>query len=198
MELSDKENLITIINIQKKINDKSLINIDNKYNKKKEFISQISKFKNNIFINKIIVKNNKLFKIFKIIIIYICIAIFHLSMSIKIKKKYVWLKKHMIKKQKHQSNLNIALCTMGKAENLYLNEFIDYYIKLGINHIFIYDNNDPNYEKMKDILNKRYKKNVTIYENIKTQIKDQTTAFTHCYQKNKNIYDWFIWMNFYI
>ena len=35
------------------------------------------------------------------------------------------------------NNLKIALCTMGKKENLYVKEFIDYYIKLGINHIFI-------------------------------------------------------------
>ena len=31
---------------------------------------------------------------------------------------------------------------MGKNENLYINEFINYYIKLGIDHIFIYDDND--------------------------------------------------------
>ena len=63
-------------------------------------------------------------------------------------------------------NLKIALCTMGKAENLYLNEFIDYYIKLGINHIFIYDNNEPSFERMSDILDNKYKKNITIYESI--------------------------------
>ena len=55
---------------------------------------------------------------------------------------------------------------MGKAENLYLNEFVDYYIKLGINHIFIYDNNEPSFERMSDILDNKYKKNITIYESI--------------------------------
>ena len=113
-------------------------------------------------------------------------------MHIKIKRKYVWLKKHIKKKEKSHTNLNIALCTMGKAENLYLKEFVDYYIKLGIDHIFIYDNNDPMFEKMKDILENRYQKNVTIIESIKNTIKDQTTAFTDCYNKNKNIYDWFL------
>lgn len=29
----------------------------------------------------------------------------------------------------------IALCTMGKYENLYVKEFIDYYFKIGIDHI---------------------------------------------------------------
>ena len=99
----------------------------------------------------------------------------------KIKKKYVWLKKHIKKKEIYQSNLNIALCTMGKEENLYLNEFVDYYTKLGINHIFIYDHNGPNFENMKDILENKYKKNVTIYESINNKIKDQETAFKDCY-----------------
>ena len=91
-----------------------------------------------------------------------------------------------------KNNLKIALCTMGKAENLYLNEFVDYYIKLGINHIFIYDNNEPNFEKMSDILDNKYKKNITVYESIKNKIKDQSTAFTDCYHKNKNMFDWFL------
>ena len=33
-----------------------------------------------------------------------------------------------------KKEINVALCTMGKEENLYLNEFIGYYLKLGINH----------------------------------------------------------------
>ena len=33
---------------------------------------------------------------------------------------------------------------MGKGENLYVNEFIDYYMNLGVDHIFIYDDNDIN------------------------------------------------------
>ena len=52
-----------------------------------------------------------------------------------------------------KKNLKIALCTMGKKENLYVKEFIDYYIKLGVNHIFIYDDNDINTERIKDVIN---------------------------------------------
>ena len=39
---------------------------------------------------------------------------------------------------------------------------------------------------------KEYKKNITVYESIKNKIKDQATAFTDCYQNNKNMFDWFI------
>ncbi len=90
------------------------------------------------------------------------------------------------------NHIKVALCTMGKKENLYIKEFVDYYIKLGIDHIFIYDDNDPHTEKMSDIINDKYKDIVTIYENIKDTIKDQPIAFTTCYNNNKYKFDWFI------
>ena len=71
---------------------------------------------------------------------------------------------------KRNSNIKIALCTMGKDENLYANEFIKYYINLGVNHLFIYDDNDDNEEKINDIMNKEYKKYVTIFETKKLHI----------------------------
>ena len=88
-------------------------------------------------------------------------------------------------------NLKIAICTMAKKENLYIKEFVDYYLHLGIDHIFIYDDNDINSEKISDILDKSYKDNVTIFDNIKDRIKNQSMAYTSCYNNNKNKFDWF-------
>jgi len=53
-----------------------------------------------------------------------------------------------------KKDIKIALCTMGKEENLYVEEFIEYYIKLGIDHIFIYDDNDPNKEQIYKAIDK--------------------------------------------
>ena len=72
-----------------------------------------------------------------------------------------------------KKEIKIALCTIGKKENLYVKEFVDYYIKLGIDHIFIYDDNSPNTEKMSNIIDSTYNKHVTIYENIKPKIQLQ-------------------------
>ena len=52
----------------------------------------------------------------------------------------------VIHKNDNKKNIKVALCTMGKRENLYVNEFIEYYMKLGIKHIFIFDDNDPGEE----------------------------------------------------
>ena len=34
--------------------------------------------------------------------------------------------------------LKLAICTMARNENLYIKEYIDYYLNLGFDHIYIY------------------------------------------------------------
>ena len=96
------------------------------------------------------------------------------------------------KSKKNLVSLKVALCTMGKKENLYVNEYINYYIQLGIDHIFIYDDNDPGNEKISDVIDRSYGKYVTIYENISQTIKNQPTAFTACYKNNYKKFDWIL------
>ena len=52
---------------------------------------------------------------------------------------------------------------MGRQENLYVKEFIEYYINLGVDHIYIYDDNDPNTERVSDVIEPKYQSQVTIY-----------------------------------
>ena len=71
------------------------------------------------------------------------------------------------KKSDINHKIKLALCTMGKKENLYANEFVEYYFNLGFDHLFIYDDNDLNDEKISNAIWSKYKDNITIYENIK-------------------------------
>ena len=52
----------------------------------------------------------------------------------------------------NKTKLNICICSIGKNENLYIREFLEYYILLGIDKIFIYDNNDIEGESFEDVL----------------------------------------------
>ena len=90
------------------------------------------------------------------------------------------------------TNIKIAVCTMGKQENLYVKEFVDYYINLGVDHIFIYDDNNNNTEKFENVLGNSYCNNVTIYDNNKLNIKYQAGAFNHCYKNNNKNFDWLL------
>ena len=116
-------------------------------------------------------KNVKIIFFLLLVLIYISI---HLDLKIK--------------------KIKIALCTMAKNENLYAKEFINYYIKLGIDQIYIYDDSDEklNIEKNSDIMIFQYKKYLTIYNNIKNEIHNQSEAFTDCYNKHNKQYDWIL------
>ena len=131
----------------------------------------ISNKNNFIYIKNILIKKNLFIKIF-IIFIYFFILLFY---SFKSNKQ-----------------IKVALCTIGKRENLYIKEFVEYYINLGVDHLFIYDDNDPNTEKMSNIINQSYTQYVTIYENIKNEIKLQTDAYNTCYKNNNKNYDWLL------
>ena len=46
----------------------------------------------------------------------------------------------------------ICICSIGKNENLYAKEFVEHYKSIGIDKIFIYDNNDIQGESFETIL----------------------------------------------
>ena len=90
----------------------------------------------------------------------------------------------------------IGICTLGKKENLYAKEFVEYYLKLGIKKIIIYDNNDINGEKFEQVL-KEYE------ASEKVEIKDiqgfesvQMPTFMDCYYKYGNQFDFLLFIDF--
>ena len=48
--------------------------------------------------------------------------------------------------------MKVALCVIGRLENLYAREYVEYYKKLGMDKIFIYDNNHKGEEHFEDVL----------------------------------------------
>ena len=88
---------------------------------------------------------------------------------------------------KEKQTIKVALCTMGRNENLYINEFADHYLTLGVDTLFLYDDNIEEKDKFINVLPQK--------DSIVTKdynIKGQNEAFNHCYSTHKNNYDWFI------
>ena len=84
----------------------------------------------------------------------------------------------------------MLICAITKQENLYLEEFIVYYIRLGIKKIILYDNNDLDDKNLNDLLNKTIFQNfidIIDYRGIRYA---QKKAYNDCYNSNKNIYNW--------
>lgn len=91
-----------------------------------------------------------------------------------------------------KEDVKIALCTMGRNENLYIKEFIEYYNKIGVDHIFIYDDNDPDKEPINQSIDEKYKTKVTVFNSRQNHIENQSDAFSLCYKNNFNKFDWFL------
>ena len=115
--------------------------------------------------------------IIKFIIIIIAIIIF-ICMPVKNKKP------------EEKQKLKVALCTMGRNENLYINEFVNHYLSLGVDTLFLYDDNIEEKDKFINALPQ--KDSVVIEYTTDHGIKGQNEAFNHCYSNHKNDYDWFI------
>ena len=83
----------------------------------------------------------------------------------------------------------ICICSIIKNENLYIKEFIDHYLLLGVNKIIIYDNNDINGEHLNDIIKNKYLQKVDIVD-IRGMTSIQIPIYNYCYKNNYNIFDW--------
>jgi len=90
----------------------------------------------------------------------------------------------------------VGICTIGRNENLYAKEFVEYYIKLGIKKIIIYDNNDINGENFSDIL-KEYliNKKVEIID-IHGFESAQFPSYNDCYKRYGSQFDFLLFLDF--
>ena len=85
---------------------------------------------------------------------------------------------------------NICICSIVKDENLYIKEFVDYYSNLGIDKLFIYDNNDLEGEKLDDILKDYIKNKFVEIIDVRGLSSIQIPIYNYCYRNNRNFYDW--------
>lgn len=84
----------------------------------------------------------------------------------------------------------IAICCIAKNENLYIREWVEYHKVLGIDHITIYDNNDPNGEKFDEVIEDYIISGFCRIINYRGKQLCQLDAYNHFYTNNKDTYDW--------
>ena len=90
---------------------------------------------------------------------------------------------------------NTILYTIVKNENLYIREFIEHYLSIGINKIIVYDNNEEKGEKIEYILKDYIKKDYINIINYRGKKGAQMLSFNDCYSKNKNLFDWIMFFD---
>ena len=88
--------------------------------------------------------------------------------------------------------MKVALCSIAKLENKYIREWVIYHLNIGFDHIFVYDNNDVDGERIIDAV--KDFKDVTVLDVRgikKVEGKSvQYASYTECYKKFGNDYDY--------
>jgi pyruvyltransferase len=92
------------------------------------------------------------------------------------------------------SNINkVALCAIGKNENLYIREWVEHYKNIGISKIFLYDNNDIDGEHFEDVINDYVKSGFVEIINVRGIWPAQIDAYESFYHSDKSTeYSWIL------
>lgn len=87
--------------------------------------------------------------------------------------------------------MKVYVCALAKNEHLYINEWVAHYVKLGVDKIYIYDNDDLDVKPSYKFIDKAYNDKVVIvdirgkhYDNI------QGKMYREFYNLHKNDFDW--------
>ena len=87
--------------------------------------------------------------------------------------------------------MEIVVCAMAKNEHKYINEWVAHYLGLGVDKIYIYDNDDLDKPYIKDYIDTKYLDKVVI-KNIRGQQRPklQHDIYTGFYIKYGKTFDW--------
>ena len=90
----------------------------------------------------------------------------------------------------------VGICTIGRKENLYAKEFVEYYLKLGIKKIIIYDNNNISEEKFEDVLDEYIKNKSVEIVDVRGFKSIQLPVYNLCYKKYGDQFDYISFLDF--
>ena len=86
--------------------------------------------------------------------------------------------------------MNTLLCCIGRQENQYIREFVEYYKNLGFTNICLYDNNYDGEDNFEDVIGDYIDSGFVILKNYRNQTTCQIRAYEECYSEYHKIYDW--------
>lgn len=87
--------------------------------------------------------------------------------------------------------MQVVVCAMAKNEHRYINEWVEHYINLGFDKIYIYDNDDIDKPYIKDFISSKFL-NKCVIKNIRGQQRPklQHDIYTGFYYKYGKTFDW--------
>ena len=86
--------------------------------------------------------------------------------------------------------MKVALCCIGKNENRYIREYVDHYRTVGVDKIFLFDNNDPDGERFEEVIQPEIDSGFVEITDYRGKKVCQLRAYQECYDKHGVEYDW--------
>ena len=86
--------------------------------------------------------------------------------------------------------MKVALCCIGRLENRYIREYVDFYLGIGVDKIFLYDNNYDGEEYFEDVIGDYISQGSVEVINYRNRERCQVSAYQDCYDKHGSEYDW--------
>lgn len=88
------------------------------------------------------------------------------------------------------ANIRTLLCCIGRQENQYIREYVEYYKNLGVTNICLYDNNYDGEEHFEDVIGDYIESGFVILKNYRNRAKCQLQAYQECYKEYGRKYNW--------
>ena len=102
-----------------------------------------------------------------------------------------WLKTHM--DLWNTTEPTVAVCAIGRGENLYAREWVEHYKAMGVTRIYIYDNNREGEERFSDVLQDYIDSGFVVTIPF---VGLQREAYERFYNENARKYDWVGFLDF--
>ena len=100
-----------------------------------------------------------------------------------------------LKKEYRKIGMKTMLCCIGRQENAYIREFVEYYKVLGVTNICLFDNNYDGEEDFRDVIGDYIDSGFVILKDYRNRQRCQLDAYNECYETYGNDYDWFLFFD---
>ena len=92
-------------------------------------------------------------------------------------------------------NMKTLVCCIGKNENRYVREYVEWYKKIGLTHIRLYDNNDIDGERFEDSIGDYINSGFVELVDYRGKVQCQLQAYEECYKELGGEYDWILFID---
>lgn len=95
-----------------------------------------------------------------------------------------------IEKDIRKDTIKVLLCCIGRQENAYIRDYVEYYKMLGVANICLFDNNRDGEEDFRDVISDYIDSGFVILKDYRNRTVCQLDAYNECYREYGNQYDW--------